>query len=63
MVYDFKNRRNRHSAEYEEAVRILKLMSYGQSWAWNKICLLGDSRDLGPSCDLKIEKEPWSSEI
>ena len=52
-----------HRYDYEEAVRILKLMSYGQSWAWNKICLLGDSRDLGPSFDLKIEKEPGSSEI
>lgn len=52
-----------HRYDYEEAVRILKLMSYGQSWAWNKICLLGDSRDLDTSCDLKIEKKPWSSEI
>ena len=52
-----------HRYDYEEAVRILKLMSYGQSWAWNKICLLGDSRDLGTSCDLKIEMEPGFSEI
>ena len=46
-----------HRYDYEEAIRILKLMSYGQSWAWNKICLLGDPRQVSPSDKAKTNTE------
>ena len=34
-----------HKYDYEEAVEMVKLMSYGQYWAWDKICRL-DRREF-----------------
>lgn len=52
-----------HKYDYEEAVKMVKVMSYGQYWAWNKICLLGNSRQDLPSNKFEASKEFERNEL